>query len=76
MTTKRNPTLVANIARINDVDTAGGWRLRLWNIPGLVDAKGQGIPWHFAHESVEACRRMARRKARDLRLKVRVFVYR
>ena len=75
MTTTQNPVLVANIARNNDRRARGGWRLRLWNVPGLMDARGDGIPWHYADQSVEACRRMAHRKAHDLGLRLRVFVY-
>ena len=75
MTTTQNPVLVANIARNNDRRARGGWRLRLWNVPGLMDGRGNGIPWNHADQSVEACRRMAHRKAHDLGLRLRVFVY-
>jgi len=37
MATTQNPVLVANIARNNDRRAGGGWRLRLWNVPGLMD---------------------------------------
>jgi len=75
MRTTQNPVLVANIARNNDRRARGGWRLRLWNVPGLMDARGNGIPWHYADKSVEACCRMAHRKARELGLRLRVFAY-
>ncbi len=40
-----------------------------------MDARGNGIPWHYADKSVEACRRMAHRKAHELGLRLRVFAY-
>lgn len=75
MRTTQNPVLVANLARNNNRRARGEWRLRLWNVPGLMDARGNGIPWHYADKSVEACRRMAHRETRELGLRLRVFAY-